>query len=239
MTGGGPRQNDAARTPQAELARIRETRERQDDSVRTALMEAMLERCGAQGYRDVAVQDVIDASDSNRVQFYRHFTCKQAAFVAAHEEAIEALSERLLGAAAASEGWRAGLEAALEELARELEARPARSKALLVEVHVAGSEAIEKRSEVLDRMAAALDGARREVDSRHPSPPSLTAPFMVGAIDSLVGRALLDGRPEDFAEAAPALVEMASAAYFGGPVSGPERKRPEGAGKTPPGQVFA
>jgi hypothetical protein len=68
------------------------------------------------------------------------------------------------------------------------------------------------------------------MDPRHPTPPEITSSLMDGAIDSLVTRALLNGRPQDLAAELPGLAELVASAY------GYERKRPGGAGKAPPGQ---
>jgi AcrR family transcriptional regulator len=230
MSGGGPRDGAVAITPQAELARIRERRERQDDAAREMLLDALLERCGSNGYRAVSVQEVLDSCAGNRVQFYRHFASKQDAYVTAHAEGLDALTGQLLAAAGGAECWRTGLDAALGALARTIEERPARMRALLVEVHVAGEPALAKRAECHARLAGAIDRARRDMDPRHPTPPEITSSLMVGAIDSLVTRALLNGRPQDLAAELPGLAELVASAY------GYERKRPGGAGKAPPGQ---
>ena len=125
-------------TPRTELARIREGRAAQDSALRDRVMEAVLEACGERGFRAATVQDAIDRYGGNRVQFYRLFAGKADAYEAAHAAALDALCERLLGAARAAEGWRPGLRAALAELGGFLVERPAPAKGLLVEVHIAG-----------------------------------------------------------------------------------------------------
>src|SRR5207342_671110 len=99
--------NDAERrqgTPRAELARIRESRAERESGVRDRILEAMLEACGERGFRAATVQDAIDRYGGNRVQFYRHFANKADAYAAAHEEAIDVLYKRLLGAARGTPG---------------------------------------------------------------------------------------------------------------------------------------
>ena len=88
-------------------------------------------------------------------------------------------------------------------------------RGLLVEVHVAGGAALAKRAEVLERLIRAVDGARRELDLGHASPPPLAAPFMVGAIEASVTRCLLNRRPQEFVEALPELAQMVATPYFG------------------------
>jgi hypothetical protein len=131
----------------------------------------------------------------------------------------------MLSAGASAASWREGLLAALEELGRYLEERPLEARGLLVEVHVAGKPAAARRREVLERLTRAVDSARRETKSRH-SPPPLTAPFIVGAIDAAATSALYKVRPHEFAEAAmPDLLWMAVGAYFGREAADEERAK--------------
>jgi AcrR family transcriptional regulator len=206
----GPRSG----TPRGELARFDESRERQADETRQRILEAMLATCGEKGYRRVAVQDVIEAYDGNRVQFYRHFSSKADCYAAAHEDEVERLQARVLGAAAAESGWRPALRAALDEIAAFAEERPLVARGLLVEVHVAGGPALRRQAEVRDRFAAAIDAARREPGPR-PSPPPITAQFMAGAVESTLTAALAAGEPAAFTAAVPELAHMIVSAYLG------------------------
>src|SRR6187402_3396457 len=88
-------------TPHGELTRFDESRERQADETRRRILEAMLATCGEKGYRRVAVQDVIEAYGGNRVQFYRLYSSKADCYAAAHDDEIERLQARVVGAAAA------------------------------------------------------------------------------------------------------------------------------------------
>lgn len=229
MAGGAI--DDAERrhsTPRTELARIREDRAAQDSALRDRVMEAVLEACGERGFRAATVQDAIDRYGGNRVQFYRLFAGKADAYEAAHAAALDALCERLLGAARAAEGWRPGLRAALAELGGFLVERPAPAKGLLVEVHIAGPVALAKRAEVHQRLAAAIDSARREPAAAATGPPPLTAGFMLGAVDSAATSALAQGAPARFAAAAPELAHMIVAAYFGEEAAAEELARASG-----------
>ncbi len=214
MAGGGPINGARAATPRGELTRIRESRERQDAEVAERIRDAMLDVCGERGFRQASVQNAIDRYGGNRVQFYRHFGSKAECYESAYATAIDDLCNRLLGAAAAQPSWRLGLRAALRDLSDTVSERPHWARGLLVEAHVAGGANLARRSAALDRLAAAIDSARLVADTSH-SPPSLTATFMVGAIESAAMRALSDGRPCDLAEAVPDLARMVVAAYFG------------------------
>jgi AcrR family transcriptional regulator len=205
----------------SKLSQIREEQAGGDRALRARIMEAMLCACGELGYRNTSVQDVIDRYGGYRVQFYSLFASKAECYAAAYEAHATRLCEELLGGAAAAQGnWRDGLVGALEELARFAAERPALARGLLVQVHIAGKPALKKRKEVIERLARAIDSARRETGSRH-SPPPETAMFMIGAIESAVVAALMNGTEANLArEAMPELVRIVSGTYFDGARSG-------------------
>jgi AcrR family transcriptional regulator len=196
------------------LARLRAGRERLDDARRDALGLAMLEACGERGYRSATVQDALNRGDGNRSLFYGHFSSKADAFEAAYEAEAERLASAILAAGREGPSWPECLAAGLAALARRLEDRPALTRGLLLEAHVAGGAALAVRGEQLERLAAALDGARR-AEGALPDPPALTGRFMVAAVDAAAGRALTGGDPGAFREQLPELTRLIVAAYFG------------------------
>lgn len=214
MAGGRHESGPRSGTPRAELARIREGRERQAEEARESILTAMLACCGEKGYRRVSVQDVIDRYGGNRVQFYRQFGSKGECYAAAHEAGLERLCARLLEAGAAAPGWREGLRAALAELAAFAAEDPAPARGLVVEAHVAGGEVLEVREAACERLARAVDRGREE-GGPHLAPPAISARFMVGAVDSALSAALSAGRPEQFGEAVPGLAHLIVATYLG------------------------
>lgn len=164
-------------------------------------MEATLEVVGEDGYRNLSVQKVLDRQGGSRGQFYRHFPSAAACYEAAYAGEAERLCEAILRAGRGGDSWGAGLEAALDELARFALEQPAIARAVLVEVHVAGGPTLWKRKEVFERLSRALDSARRETVSRH-SPPPLTAMFIVHMVDSALAEALIHEAPQRFAPTA-------------------------------------
>lgn len=203
-----------AGSPRHELARIRALQGERSSDARERIMEGMLAACGELGYRGVAVRDVLERYGGYRLQFYREFGGKAECYAAAYGAEAKRLCGALLGAAAVEPSWRCGLRAALGELARFACERPLVARGLLIEVHVAGGPALEKREEMFERLTRAIDSARRETGSRH-SPPPVTAAFMVNAIDAAVCTALEKGAPAEFAAAVPELAQMVVAPYFG------------------------
>src|SRR5258708_1165598 len=111
--------------------------------------------------------------------------------------------------------WRGGVGAGVGGLSCFVEAEPVLARGLLVEVHVAGGAALEKRGEVFERLSSAMDGARRETSGSRHSPPPIAAAFMVGAIEEAVCAELVTGTPERFTAAVPQLAQMVVNAFFG------------------------
>lgn len=221
MAGRGKSVGGRPRTPRVELARIRAAQTGETTQLRMRIMEAAVEACGARGYREATVQDVIDLYGGHRQQFYKHFSGKAECYAAAYEFEVDRLYAALGNRAAAEPNWCRGLVVMLYGLADFLRERPTFARGLLVEVHVAGGPALLKRLEVFERLTHAVDSARHETESRH-SPPPVTATFMVGAIEAAVTSALSRATPEDFAAAVPELAQMVIAAYFGDEIAGDE-----------------
>jgi AcrR family transcriptional regulator len=189
--------------------------------LRETIRAAMLHASGEWGYPEVTVQRVLDRYGGNRAQLYRQFPNLAACYLEAYEIEIERLCAKLLRAGASAPDWRTGLGAALTALATFANERPLVARALLVEVHLAGEAALRKRREILERLARALDSARRESRSRH-SPPPLTGLFMVSAIESAAATALSGGEPGRFEAVVPELTEIVCAAYFGDQPASPD-----------------
>jgi AcrR family transcriptional regulator len=181
---------------------------------RQRLLQAVLEVSGEIGYEQVAVRHVIERAKASRATFYKHFEDLQDCFTRAHRDAGEWLYQRLIGAARRQPSWREGLRAALAELLELCANQPAIARALFVEVHAAGEQALAQRADLMERLSHALDGARREIPSRQ-APPPVTASFIVGAIDTLVSAKLLDGEAERAPELLPGLLYFVVGQYFG------------------------
>lgn len=197
-------------TPRSALARLRTEQDQGDPEVRTGLMDSMLLCCGETGYRRVAVDQVYRRAGGYRNQFYRYFANKGECFEAAYAEEADRLCDELLS----HRGEADGLSRALASLGRYVSDKPARAKAMFVEVHVAGGGALAKRREVLKRLTRALESACRHDGSSH-LPPPMTAEFMICAVEQSVSSALIRGRPGEFAAAVPDLVTLISHAYQG------------------------
>lgn len=182
--------------------------------VRELIMEAMLQACGEQGVRNVSVNDVLEIYGGHRVEFWQQFANKEECFTAAYEVWIERLSAKLLGAAVTEPSWRDAMRAALVELFRFVNDRPAIARALFIEMPVAGGEALAAREAVIERCARAVDSVRGKIDPAE-APPALTGMFVVGGVETCVCEALAAGEPERVWDELPELMHFAVGPYLG------------------------
>lgn len=67
---------------------------------------------------------------------------------------------------------------------------------------------------MIERLAAAIDSARAEIDPAD-APPDATGVFVIGGIESCVAEALSAGDPGRVWDALPELMHFAAGSYFG------------------------
>ena len=181
---------------------------------REGAMEGVLLAAGELGYRETSVRSILERSGGHRVQFYRDFGSKEDCFAQAYAVWIERLCVSLLEAAAMTPGWEGGVRGAIARLFELVVARPAIARALLVEVQIAGEPALARHEAAVQRLAAAIDGARTEIDPAE-APPEATGVFVVGGIESCAAEALTAGEPARVWDALPELMHLAAGSYFG------------------------
>ncbi len=185
-----------------------------EDDVREGAMEGVLAACGELGFRETSVRAILEHSGGHRAQFYQCFESKEDCFAQAYAVWIERLCVSLLEAAATTPGWEAGVREAVVRLFQFVTARPAIARALFVEVQIAGEPALARHDAVIERLAAAIDSARAEIDPAD-APPDATGVFVVGGIESYVAEALSAGDPSRAWDALPELMHFAAGSYFG------------------------
>lgn len=206
-----------------------------DATVREGEMEGALHVVGEVGYRAASVRAVLEYSGGHRRQFYEHFESLEDCFAQAYETWIDRLGVSLLeaaiGAGAATRSlpdepstrcdgggawreWSAAVQAGLLRLFELVAAQPQIARALLVEAQVAGGEALDKHEEAVERLAAALDSVRTEIEPGE-EPPDATGVFVVGGIEACLCDALVEGDQNRVRDALPELMHLAVGSYLG------------------------
>lgn len=185
-----------------------------EQDVREGAMEGVLVACGELGFRETSVRAILEHSGGHRAQFYQHFESKEDCFAQAYAAWIERLCVSVLEAAATTPGWEAGVREAIVRLFQFVTAKPAIARALFVEVQIAGEPAIARHEAAVERLAAAIDSARADLDPAD-EPPEATGVFVVGGIESCVTEALTAGDPDRIWDALPELMHFAAGSYLG------------------------
>lgn len=175
-------------------------------------MEAMLLCAGEVGFRRVSVEQVYQRYGGYRAHFYRYFRTKDDCFLAAYEWKAEQLADKAIALLEGEGPVGRRVNRTLDAVADFASEQEALARAIFVEVYMVGREGSLKRQAVIERLSRALDATCRGTPQQ-PSPPPLTAEFLVSAIDQAVSNAILAGSPKDFREAVPELALLICRAY--------------------------
>ncbi len=141
------------------------------------------------------------------------------------DEAVADVAARLQPAYRQADGWLERTRAGLAELLRFCDERPDTARALVIESIAWGPAVLERRGQLLDALAGALDRGREQADpARVPSPG--TAENLVGACVSLVHTRLLQDGDGSLAELVPSLMSVIVHPYLGAEAARRELERP-------------
>jgi AcrR family transcriptional regulator len=181
---------------------------------RQRILEGMLEVVGTEGYDAASVRAVLARTGLYRQAFYDNFEDKDACYLEAFDFGVERLEAVVVAAAASEANWQGKLRAGLAALLDELDANPDTGRALIVEVHAAGEEALAKRTEAMGRITQFVDMARAEADEEE-SPPAIAPEGIVAGIHAVIHSRLAAGESEGYRELLPEFMYFAVLPYFG------------------------
>lgn len=192
-------------------------------SKRQAILDGMLESVGAEGYENTSVRTVLDRTGVYRQAFYDNFADKDECYLQAYDVGVERVEALVVAAAAEEPGWTGRLRAGLGALLDFLDAEPDVARALLVEVHAAGPEALAKRSAAMARVNLFLDQAR-EVAGDSESPPAIAGEGIAAGIHAVIHSRLATGSNDGFRQLLPEFMYFAVLPYFGAELAGAEMR---------------
>jgi AcrR family transcriptional regulator len=181
---------------------------------REKILTGMLEEVGSAGYEATSVRTVLARTGLYRQAFYDNFADKDDCYRGAFDAGLARLESIVAGAAASEEGWKAKLRAGLGALLDFLDSEADVGRALFVEVHAAGPEALARRAEAMKRATDFIDLARIESDEAE-SPPRIAAEGVAAGIHAVVHSRLSTGADGRFAELLPEFMYFAVLPYFG------------------------
>jgi AcrR family transcriptional regulator len=190
---------------------------------RQKILEGMLEAVGTSGYDGASVREVLVRTGLYRQAFYDNFADKEACYLEAFGFGVARLEAIVLAASAAEESWQGKLRAGLGALLATLDAEPILGRALIVEVHAAGTEALQSRSEAMKRVAYFIDSAR-EASGGTEAPPPIAAEGIVAGMHAVVHAKLAAGEEGGFRGLLPDFMYFAVLPYFGSEMADAEMK---------------
>jgi hypothetical protein len=144
--------------------------------------------------------------------------------LAAFDAAIAEIAARVLPAYRASEDWLERTRASLLALLRAFDEQPETARLLISDSIAWGPELLERRGELLEVLAEALDDPRGKLDPVGPL-PEIAGENLVGASLSWI-HARLQGESGRFVELAPSLMSMIVHTYLGTEAAQRELERP-------------
>jgi AcrR family transcriptional regulator len=185
-----------------------------DSPKREKILAGMLEVVGSQGYDATSVRMVLDRTGLYRQAFYDNFADKEACYLAAFDAGVARVEALAVAAAASEQSWLGKLRAGLGAVLDFFDAEPDVGRALLVEVHAAGPEALAKRANALKKVGDFIDLARLEAEGDE-SPPGIAPEGIVAGIHAVVHARLSTGATEGFRQLLPEFMYFAVLPYFG------------------------
>jgi AcrR family transcriptional regulator len=188
---------------------------------RERLILAMLSAAADLGYLETNVQDVIDRASVSRPTFYEHFSNKEDCFLAAFDTSAERLRKAIDGAARqGGDIWRDRIRFGLEALLRFASREPDTARTMVVEARAASATAVRRRVELLDEFARCLDSQARQLLPDTPSQTGLTAPGIVGGVESLLYSRLCKHEYDQIESLLPSLMYFVVLPYEGHEAAG-------------------
>jgi AcrR family transcriptional regulator len=144
--------------------------------------------------------------------FYEHFADREACFLACYTHGAELVLRAVAEAAGRGGPWPRRVRAATRAYLAALQAHPALTRTLLVEVHGAGPRALALRRAVLQRFAQLLCDLVQTGRHDHPEVRELTPAMstaLVGGVNELVLATVEQGGADRLAQLEETIAELA------------------------------
>jgi AcrR family transcriptional regulator len=194
---------------------------------RQAMLEAVLATVGARGYEQTSVRSILSHTGIYRQAFYDNFADKQDCYLKAYDLGLERVEALVLEAAAGRRTWLGKLRTGLTAFLDFLDAEPDVGRALIVEVHAAGPEALGKRTAALQRVTAFLDQGRAATGADD-DVPTIATEGVIAGIHAIVHARLASGASFGFRDLLPDFMYFAVLPYFGPAVASEQMALVEG-----------
>jgi AcrR family transcriptional regulator len=216
------------------LALPRDTpRARVEEIQRSRLLAAAAVVIDEVGYEQTSVQRIADRARVSRRTFYELFGNREECLVALLGEIAERVERELGAAGLEGLAWRERVRGGLWVILSLLDAEPVLARICVVQALHGGPEALERREQLLARLAAVLDEGRRE-GARGEECTLVTAEGLVGGAFGVVYARLRSGDRRPLTELLEELIGMIALQYLGPRAARREQRRPAPASRVVP-----
>ena len=176
------------------------------------------------GYEQTSVQRITARARVSRRTFYELFGNRDACLVALLDETTERVERELDAAGLKGLPWRERVRGGLWVILSFLDSEPMLARICVVQALHGGPQALERREQILTRLAGVLDEGRRE-GSRGGECTLVTAEGLVGGALGVVYARLRSGDREPLTGLLDELMGMIALQYLGPRVARREKQR--------------
>jgi AcrR family transcriptional regulator len=193
---------------------------------RARILAAMFDVATEQGAANVSVAHVVERSGVSRRTFYETFSDREDCFLAAFDDALAFVSQRVLPAYAAEKKWREQIRAGVVAFLSFLDDEPVIGRLLISESLTAGPKTRVRREQVLARIARAIDGGRQQSTTSAALLQPLTAEGLVGGALAILDARIALSSNQPLIGLANVLMSMIVLPYLGPSAARKEMEQP-------------
>lgn len=157
------------------------------------------------GYAATSVADVLRSAGVSRRSFYELFASKEDCFLQAYDLGVAVLVDLVVSAVDDSLGRKANVARAVSAYLSALEVNGDLARAFLLEAMGAGAPALERRSEVIRRLAHVIEQVHRASDAAGAALPFHRYHAAAAVINEMVTERMLDRGAKGLNELQPLL----------------------------------
>jgi AcrR family transcriptional regulator len=177
------------------------------------------------GYAQATVEQITARVGISRRTFYELFDDRETCLLALVERTTETVEDELAARALDGAGWRERMRGGLEVILSFLDREPALARVCVVQALRAGPRVLERREQILARLAATIDAGRGESPRGDESSP-LVAEGLVGAAVGILYTRLLRNDSGSLSGLQGELMSMIVLPYLGPAAARRELNRP-------------
>jgi AcrR family transcriptional regulator len=181
---------------------------------RERMLLATAELVAERGYQKTTIELIAKTARVALVTFYEHFADKEACFLAAFDENVEAAHEVFVELLEPQQAWPEQIAASLEVLLEMVVNEQARAKLCIVEAQAAGAAALARYQAMLESVTPKLREGR-ELNPRAERLPEGLEVAIAGGLAWLIHQRLASGRADDLKGLLPEMLQVTLTPYVG------------------------